>query len=35
MFVFFSLATFPVLVVRNLLKGVRWPFYILSGSMLL
>lgn len=34
-FVFFSLAIFPVLVVRNLVKGVRWPFYVLSGSMLL
>lgn len=32
-FIFFSLAIVPVLIVRSLLKGARWPFYVLSGSM--
>lgn len=34
-FTFFSLAAVPVVAVKDLLKGARWPFYILSGSMLL
>lgn len=34
-FAFFSLGIVPVLAVKGLSKGARWPFYVLSGSMLL